>query len=231
MIRAILLDLGGPVFNEDAEYQTWTELLVGELQRRGTSAAPEEFRRILEEEIARCEPNPWLSTVWRFVCPDLAKFREILAVFRARNEAFQKELPGVYVRPEAKKVIPQLLAERYELALAANQPPKALELLDEAGLLPFFRFKEVSETMGIAKPRPLFFRMILDTLGVRPEEAVMVGDRLDHDIFPARLLGLHTVRVQVGPYARQKPLNHLYVPEHEVQDLCELEALLARANV
>ncbi|MEM2001741.1 MAG: HAD family hydrolase, partial [Candidatus Methanomethylicaceae archaeon] len=138
-----------------------------------------------------------------------------------------KELPGVYVRPEAKKVIPQL-AERYELALAANQPPKALELLDEAGLLPFFRFKEVSETMGIAKPRPLFFRMILDTLGVRPEEAVMVGDRLDHDILPARLLGLYTIHVLLGPYRKQTPLTLFHEPHLCVADLGSLPQALVK---
>lgn len=225
MIRAVLLDLGGPVFNEDAEYQAWTELLLEELRRIGLLTTLEEFTQVLEKEIARCEPNPWLSTVWHFVRPDLARFTAVLTAFRARNELFQKELPGVCVRLEAKEVIPRL-AERYELALAANQPVKALEILDQTGLLRYFRFKEVSETMGVAKPRPLFFRIILDTLGVRPEEAVMVGDRLDHDIFPARLLGLRTARVLVGPYSRQKPLNHLYTPEREVCNLMEIEATL-----
>ncbi|MEM3469670.1 MAG: hypothetical protein QXZ36_02855, partial [Thermoproteota archaeon] len=153
MIRAVLLDLGGPVFNEDAEYQAWTELLLEELRRIGLLATLEEFTQVLEKEIARCEPNPWLSTVWHFVRPDLARFTAVLTAFRARNELFQKELPGVCVRLEAKEVIPRL-AERYELALAANQPVKALEILDQTGLLRYFHFKEVSETMGVAKPRP-----------------------------------------------------------------------------
>ena len=34
--------------------------------------------------------------------------------------------------------------------------------------------------------------------GCRPEEAVMVGDRLDNDIFPAKALGMGTVWVRQG---------------------------------
>ncbi|MBC7222065.1 HAD family hydrolase [Candidatus Bipolaricaulota bacterium] len=225
MIRAILLDLGGPVFNEDSEYRVWTELLREELGRIGLFVSREEFEEVVRREISRCEPNPWLSAVWYFVRPDVAKFREILAAFRAHNQEYQRELPGVFVRPEAKEVIPRL-AERYVLALAGNQPVSALKILEKAGLLSYFRWKEVSEGMGVAKPSPLFFRMILDGLGVEPKEAVMVGDRLDHDVFPARLLGMRTVRVLLGPYSGQRPPSPLHLPHASIPDLSTLEEAL-----
>ena len=227
MIRAILLDLGGPVFNEDAEYRLWTEFLQEELRRVGLFVGQEEFEEVLRREISRCEPNPWLAAVWHFVRPDVLKFRTILAAFHAHNAEFQRVLPGVFVRPEAKKIIPKL-AEEYMLALAANQPARALELLEQAELLRHFRWREVSETMGVAKPRPLFFRMILDGLGIEPKEAVMVGDRLDHDVFPARLLGFRTVRISLGPYAGQTALSPLHHPHCELADLRQLPLILAR---
>lgn len=225
MIRAILLDLGGVVFNEDTEYAVWTDLLLAELRRAGVPVSAQEFTATVEEEIIECEPNPWLAAIWRWVRPDLVTFRAILEKFRAHNEAFQQGLPGVFVRPEAREIIPKL-AEQHPLALAANQPPKALELLAEAGLLEFFRWKEISATMGVAKPHPLFFRVILDGLGVKPEEAVMVGDRLDHDIFPARKLGLWAVRVQLGPYARQRGCSPWYQPHACISSLLSLPAVL-----
>ncbi len=227
MIRAILLDLGGPVFNEDAEYARWAEIILSELSKIGIRVSAEEFQKVLDEELKRCEPNPWLSALWRFVRPELEKFQKVLGFFRAQNAVFQKELPGVVVRPEASRVIPQL-AERCVLALAANQPPRALSLLEEAGLLRYFAWREVSDTMGIAKPSPLFFRMILDGIGVKPEEAVMVGDRLDHDIFPAKLLGMKTVRVLLGPYRRQEPPTSFYVPHVSIPDLSQLLGILEK---
>ena len=82
--------------------------------------------------------------------------------------------------------------------------------------------------MGIAKPSPLFFRMILEGIGVGPEEAVMVGDRLDHDIFPAKLLGMRTVRVLLGPYRHQEPPTFLYVPHVSIPDLSQLVGALKK---
>lgn len=225
MIRAILLDLGGPVFNEDAEYQRWTELLVLELEREGIRVTKEAFWTKIEEEIARCEENPWLSALWQFVRPDLTRFRRIREAFRESQRIFLQELPGVFVRSEAKEAIPKL-AERYILALAGNQPVSALEILEEAGLLRYFQWREVSEGMGVAKPRPLFFRIILDSLGVEPEETVMVGDRLDHDVFPARLLGMKTVRVLLGPYSLQTPPSPLHLPHASISNLLVLEETL-----
>ncbi len=144
MIRAILLDLGGPVFNEDAEYRRWTSLLCEELGKHGVPVDPAAFEAALAEEIARCEENPWLSTVWRFIKPDRTRFKTILSAFLAQQKEFQKEMPGVFVRPEAKEVIPRL-AERYILALAANQPARALDILEEEG---FSRVFPLARSLG-----------------------------------------------------------------------------------
>jgi len=112
------------------------------------------------------------------------------------------------------------------LALAGNQPTWIKRHLAEVGVLDFFRWQLVSEEMGASKPDLLFFRMILDGLGVSPKEAVMVGDRLDHDVPPARLLGMRAVRVLVGPYAEQVPRSPLHCPDRTVRALEELPAAL-----
>ena len=91
-----------------------------------------------------------------------------------------------------------------------------------------FAFQLVSEEMGVSKPNPLFFQIILDFLGVEPKEAVMVGDRLDLDIFPAKFLGLRTVRVLVGPYTAQEPPAPDYEPDLTITSLAELPEALAK---
>ena len=42
------------------------------------------------------------------------------------------------------------------------------------------------------KPDPMAFRLVLDTLGVQPVHALMVGDNEDFDIAPAKALGMQT---------------------------------------
>ena len=40
--------------------------------------------------------------------------------------------------------------------------------------------------------------MALERAGCKPEEAVMIGDRVDNDIIPAKALGMRTVWIKQG---------------------------------
>jgi FMN phosphatase YigB (HAD superfamily) len=46
----------------------------------------------------------------------------------------------------------------------------------------------------VRKPRPEIFHLALDELGVKPERALFVGDRLVADIRGARDVGMRTVQ-------------------------------------
>src|SRR6185295_7624878 len=51
----------------------------------------------------------------------------------------------------------------------------------------------VSADIGVRKPLPEAFRPVLDCWKVAPEEIVMVGDSLYHDVGGAGRLGLQTI--------------------------------------
>jgi len=53
-----------------------------------------------------------------------------------------------------------------------------------------------------------------------------VGDRLDCDVLPAKLIGMKTVRVLLGPYAEQVPISPLHTPDRTIRDLTELLSVL-----
>lgn len=50
----------------------------------------------------------------------------------------------------------------------------------------------------------------------------MVGDRLDNDIQPAKLLGMHTVWLRQGFGALQAPLSSSDTPNHIITNLVQL---------
>ncbi|MCX7750838.1 MAG: HAD-IIA family hydrolase [Candidatus Bipolaricaulota bacterium] len=50
----------------------------------------------------------------------------------------------------------------------------------------------------VGKPSPIAFRAALAALGVRPEEALMIGDRLETDIAGAQGVGMDTAFVLTG---------------------------------
>ena len=59
--------------------------------------------------------------------------------------------------------------------------------------------------LGIEKPNPAIFKLALDRAGCAASEVVIIGDRLDNDIRPARLLGWKTIRVLQGFARCQSP--------------------------
>jgi HAD superfamily hydrolase (TIGR01662 family) len=68
-----------------------------------------------------------------------------------------------------------------------------VELLEEAGIRPYFQHVFSSATLGAAKPDAAFFAQMLAILGIQPAECVMVGDSYLNDIMGAKGAGLFTV--------------------------------------
>jgi HAD superfamily hydrolase (TIGR01509 family) len=125
------------------------------------------------------------------------------------------------INPGIKEAIAEL-SGKYRLALAGNQPSDVRKELDEHGILKSFALTKVSEDIGIAKPDPKFFEYILDKIAVKPKQSVMVGDRLDNDIIPAKKLGLKTILVKAGPYAILKPGTKDENPDAIIYSVTEL---------
>ena len=79
-----------------------------------------------------------------------------------------------------------------------------------------------SAELGSAKPDPAIFRWALEQAGCRPENAVMVGDRLDNDIRPAKKLGMKTIRIRKGLAIYMKPSCEAEVPDFTVDNLSQI---------
>ena len=91
-----------------------------------------------------------------------------------------------------------LKARGYHLGIIANQVAGTEQRLDAWGLLKYFDVLAASAELGAAKPDKLIFQKAFALAGCQPYEAVMVGDRLDNDIRPAKALGMKTVWIRKG---------------------------------
>jgi putative hydrolase of the HAD superfamily len=100
--------------------------------------------------------------------------------------------------------------------------------LDGHGIGGLFAHREVSGHHGYRKPDVRLFLRALDGLGVGAEETVMVGDRIDNDVVPARLLGMRTVLIRTGRHASQQPRSPEEVPDVEVADVAGMESAILR---
>lgn len=92
----------------------------------------------------------------------------------------------------------EALRPKYNLGILANQPFGTVERLKKWGILEYFGIVIASAEEGISKPDPEIFHLALSRAGCNPENALMVGDRIDNDILPAKQVGMHTIWVRQG---------------------------------
>lgn len=135
---------------------------------------------------------------------------------------YRKELETL--DPDAPAII-EKLSEKYSLGIIANQSEGLEKRLETWGIRRYFSAVISSHEAGVSKPDPLIFEKAFEISGCSPSESVMIGDRLDNDIFPAGRAGMKTVRILKGTCARQEPLNDMYVPDREINGLRELKEL------
>ncbi len=76
------------------------------------------------------------------------------------------------------------------------------------------------------KPHPAIFQSALKSLGVDPEETLMVGDRLETDILGAGALGIHTAVVLTGITSREEIAQSKIKPDFIFDDLSHLHHAL-----
>jgi HAD superfamily hydrolase (TIGR01509 family) len=98
--------------------------------------------------------------------------------------------------PDALSCVEALIARGLRVGAVGNTPRKTEELLG--------RYIDVlgsSESWGVSKPDPEFFRRITEALELQPSEIAYVGDRVDNDVRPAIRAGMLAVHIRRGPWA------------------------------
>ncbi|RLF60391.1 MAG: haloacid dehalogenase [Thermoplasmata archaeon] len=128
------------------------------------------------------------------------------------------------------KVIPTLLKLKkrgYRLGVISNGlAVKQWEKLVSLGLHHLFNVVVTSEEVGYEKPDRRIFQIAVEKLNLKPEECVMVGDRIDVDIKGAKSLGMKTIRIKRGKHKAETPKNDKEKPDYEIKKFEELLEIL-----
>ncbi|MCM1194784.1 MAG: HAD family hydrolase [Firmicutes bacterium] len=101
------------------------------------------------------------------------------------------------VYPDTSETL-KTLNQKYRIGIIANQPEGAERRLKKFGIMPYVSLVVSSFEIGIEKPDLEIFETALDRAGCRAEHSVMIGDRVDNDIIPAKSLGMRTVWIKQG---------------------------------
>ena len=201
-ITWIFFDLGSTLIDEtEADERRIEEMTAG------TAVTPEAYR----EKRLEC------------IRQGLSGDAAAIAFFGLTKTPWHSELERPY--PDAAPTLAELKRRGWRLGVIANQNPGTEGRLAAWDLLQYFDVVAPSAELGVAKPDKAIFQWALDRAGCASGEAVMVGDRLDNDIAPAKALGFHTVRLLRGLGACQTPRSPAEEPEFTIRELTELLAL------
>lgn len=207
-IKGLIFDLGNTLMYMDGEWETvltqgGTDL--GEfLVQRGFAIDPTQFgtaylslRRSLwlrsrEEQVEYTADYALLTLLADLGYEDVS--RDLIQQAVDAFFSFEESLWTTYADSQA--TLGEFSQRGYRLALISNATydPLIQRLVDKGGLRRWFNIALSSAGVGIRKPSPKIFQIVLNQWGFSPSESVMIGDTLRYDILGAHNSGMKAIR-------------------------------------
>ena len=224
MVRAITFDAFGTLIDTGRDVLIRIARSVCEDQRPSLDA--EALLATWDRHFFAAETAPFL-TLAQITEDSLEKtFREY--GIGATPAPYVDRLVALWRQAKAYAEVPRILdaLDGVPRAVVSNADHEfLLDILERNGL----RFDAVitSESAQTYKPRPRIFEAALESLRVRPNDVIHVGDSLVADVEGASRLGMRTVWVNRAAL-RRGPADP--TPDAEARDLNELPAIVERLS-
>lgn len=215
-IRWLFFDLGNTLINEEKPIESRIQQMKLIFAERNIEASANAIRQAFEEASAEFAPRLMIRAVEKLA--ENQSDRDYVL----QNAKYQKELEEPY--SETYELL-QILSKQYKIGIIANQSAGTAGRLRNYGLSSFISLCLASAELGLEKPDPAIFNLALERAQCKPNEAVMIGDRVDNDIRPAKALGWKTIRVLQGFAKVQIPRDLEEEPDITVSNLKEIMAI------
>lgn len=162
--------------------------------------------------------------IYKEMCRASADYRQqFYGAMEALGIEEKTPYPKALEKPfEDAEAVLETLYTKYSVGIIANQSAGAEERLKKYGLSQYISLCISSAEAGYAKPDSRIFALALNKAKCRAQNAVMIGDRLDNDIFPAKKLGMRTVHIKQGFGVYQTPRSEGYKADIAVDNLTDL---------
>lgn len=187
MWDAVILDLGGVVL--DSPLQSFARF------EREHGLPAQLINRLV---VSGGAAGPWA----RFECGELP-WEEFLAAFAAQAQAMQVDLDvaalmaelevSTDIRPEVTARIERLRTRGYRTAALTNNWASPDQEQKVNALRPLFDVVVESFRVGLRKPDPAIYQLVVEQLRVEPSKAVFIDD-IGFNLKPARAMGMHTIK-------------------------------------
>jgi putative hydrolase of the HAD superfamily len=222
-ITTILFDGGGVIVDETAIEQEIAKIISGILCRFDPAYSIEQYWRDTEEAVFRFAPSTYRYVMWKNT-QDITTFERLCAVYQ--DLVWERRPPLKLTDGIAQEL--RKLHEHFRFGIAGQYGVEILETLRHDDLLGLFDNKITQDDFRITKPDPRYFEQIATACGVAPAGCLMVGDRIDNDVIPARQVGMLSVRFRTGVHCRQEPRTPSEMPDAEITSISQLAETIFR---
>ncbi len=217
-LTTVLLDAGGVILDESEDDRARVKVTVDVLSGVVPGYSSGMLYEDLNEAIEGFCPRVLAYVFWKHLKPDLAIFDRLYDEFLARwrpNRPPLRIMPGFREEAEA-------IARDFRIGIAGQYGGELLDLLKDESLIDLFTYRFTQDDFDITKPDSRYLERITRACGVTPGECVMVGDRIDNDVIPAKHLGMKTILVRVGLHRNQQPRIPFEIPDVELESITGL---------
>lgn len=224
MVKAVLFDFGNTLFLFHIDVEELDRHTLQLLNQEGYQVSYEAFmeameriqgerERLYESHIELPSEQMYTRLLLALGIPPPKDLVERLHHLYCQHFTYQ-------MRPETEEVLRELKT-RFKLGIVSNSTSLApAHILRETGLEGYFALILLSRDLGIRKPHPAIFQYALQGLGVEADEAVFIGDSLNHDVEGARRSGIRAIWITNKDQALEEGV------EEVIEDLRQLLPIL-----
>lgn len=218
MITTVLLDGGGVIVDESLYEMIHAEIISEIISLISPGYSVVDYYDDLDDAVWAFCPNVYKYIIWKYCKGDKVLFDKM----QSRHlKAWNERRPPLQLFDGLKEEI-KALAKDFKIAIAGQYGHEIIDLLEKNGLLKYFCSQLTQDDFKITKPDPRYLEQITRKIGTLPDECIMVGDRIDKDVIPAKQLGMKTILLRTGIHKYQKPRVPFEIPDKELPGLSGL---------
>jgi len=218
-IEWVFLDVGGILFSDASYFTSLYEAIAAVVPSTTREAYDARF-----DELRAAQSEPFTEALVSTFVADRAVHARVRADADARWERHGYAPEEMY--PEVPRIVAEL-ASRYGIACITNHFSWVRDRARAAGFADHVKVWAISAELGVEKPDPAIFAAALRESRADAGNVVMVGDRLDRDIAPAKALGMRTIWVLRNEAPDDPTPEQRAVPDAVVTSLAAVPAIVA----
>jgi HAD superfamily hydrolase (TIGR01549 family) len=224
MIKNIFLDAGGIILNEEIFENISADIITDILTCSNKNYSIENYWNDAEEAVYRYVPKIYDYILYK----NIANKNDFKELKRKYKDRLRDQNNRLYLMDGIKDFLMNY-SKDYNIGILGQYGNDFKKYLEEENILKYFTFSEIQDDYNITKPDTRYFEAILKRCACKAEESIMVGDRIDKDIIPAKLIGMKTIRVKVGIHKNQEPRIPEEIPDLTVENIKEISIEMIKA--